>query len=92
MILLQFGVQVIIVALDGMQTDFVGRSLQDGIHNVYSQLIAKVSEGYNAEQLANYTKAEEVAQIIYDVATDNKEQLRYIAGTMLVVYIRSAWN
>lgn len=78
--LAQFGIKVKIVAPGGMQTDFAGRSLQGGMHDAYAQLVAKVSEGYSEEQLANYTKAEDVAQIIYDAATDNKDQLRYIAG------------
>ena len=78
--LAQFNIQVKIVAPGGMQTNFAGRSLQGGMHNAYSQLVEKVSEGYSEEQLANYTKAEDVAQIIYDAATDNKNQLRYIAG------------
>jgi hypothetical protein len=63
-----------------MQTDFAGRSLQGGMHEAYGQLVAKVSEGYSEEQVASYTKAEDVAKIIYDAATDDKEQLRYIAG------------
>ncbi|MBB4804604.1 short-subunit dehydrogenase [Flavobacterium nitrogenifigens] len=78
--LAQFGIQVKIVAPGGMQTDFAGRSLQGGLHEAYKQLIAKVSEGYSEEQIANYTKAETVAQIIYDAATDEKNQLRYVAG------------
>ena len=78
--LAQFGIQVKVVAPGGMQTNFAGSSLQGGMHNAYHQLVEKVSEGYSEEQLANYTKAEEVAQIIYDAATDNKNQLRYFAG------------
>ncbi|GGH61278.1 NAD(P)-dependent dehydrogenase (short-subunit alcohol dehydrogenase family) [Filimonas zeae] len=78
--LAQFGVQVKVVAPGGMQTDFTGRSLQGGIHPAYQQLIDKVSEGYSPEQVANYTKPEEVAQIIFEAATDGKGQLRYVAG------------
>lgn len=78
--LAQFGIRVKIVAPGGMQTDFAGRSLQGAMHDAYQQLVTKVSEGYSAEQVANYTKAEEVARVIFEAATDERNQLRYIAG------------
>jgi short-subunit dehydrogenase len=78
--LAQFGIRVKIVAPGGMQTDFAGRSLQGAMHDAYQQLVTKVSEGYSAEQVANYTKAEEVARVIFKAATDEKNQLRYVAG------------
>ncbi|MDV6167269.1 SDR family oxidoreductase [Flavobacterium sp. DG1-102-2] len=78
--LAQFDIKVKIVAPGGMQTDFTGRSMASGTHNAYRRLIDKVSEGYSEEQIANYTKAEDVAQIIYNAATDGTNQLRYIAG------------
>jgi short-subunit dehydrogenase len=78
--LVQFGIQVKVIAPGGMQTDFAIRSMEVGQHDAYEKLTAEVSKGYSPEQLANYTKVEDVAQIVYNAATDNKTQFRYIAG------------
>jgi NAD(P)-dependent dehydrogenase (short-subunit alcohol dehydrogenase family) len=78
--LVQFGIQVKVVAPGGMQTDFAVRSMEMGQHPAYEKLTTEVSKGYSPEKLECYTKAEDVAQIIYEAATDNKKQLRYIAG------------
>ena len=78
--LAQFGIQVKIIAPGGMQTDFAVRSMELGQHDAYEQLTAEVSKGYSAEQLANYTKVEDVALIVFEAATDNENRLRYVAG------------
>lgn len=78
--LVQFGIQVKVVAPGGMQTDFAVRSMEVGQHHAYEKLTAEVTKGYSPEKLESYTKAEDVAQIIYRAATDNKNQLRYVAG------------
>jgi NAD(P)-dependent dehydrogenase (short-subunit alcohol dehydrogenase family) len=78
--LAQFNTQVKVIAPGGMQTNFAVRSMEVGQHDAYAKLTEEVSKGYSAEQIANYSKVEDIAQIVYEAATDNKNQLRYIAG------------
>lgn len=78
--LAQFGIQIKIIAPGGMQTDFAVRSMELGQHDAYEKLTSEVSKGYSAEKISNYTKVEDIAEIVYQSATDGKNQLRYVAG------------
>ena len=78
--LAQFGVRVKTIAPGGIQTDFAGRSMDGGQHEAYNKLVEKVSEGYSEESIRQFSTAESIASIIYEAATDNKDQLRYVAG------------
>jgi NAD(P)-dependent dehydrogenase (short-subunit alcohol dehydrogenase family) len=78
--LAHFNVKVKIIAPGGIQTEFAGRSMDGGQHEAYDELVKKVSEGYSAERISQFSTAEEIASVIYDAATDDKNQLRYLAG------------
>lgn len=79
--LAHLGIAVKIVAPSGIQTDFAGRSMDGGMHNAYKKLMEKVSEGYSEERISQFSTADKIAEIIYEAASDNKNKLRYIAGT-----------
>jgi NAD(P)-dependent dehydrogenase (short-subunit alcohol dehydrogenase family) len=78
--LAHFGVSVKIIAPGGIQTDFTGRSLDSGMHEAYQKLTDKVSEGYSADLVSQFSTAEYIASSIFEAATDNKNQLRYVVG------------
>lgn len=79
--LAQFGIKVKVVAPGGIQTDFATRSMDIGQHQAYDPLMVEVSKGYSPEKIASYSKVEDIAQVVYEAATDNENQFRYVAGT-----------
>ncbi|HTL09978.1 MAG TPA: SDR family oxidoreductase [Chitinophagaceae bacterium] len=78
--LAHFNIKVKVIAPGGIKTDFAGRSMDSSQHDAYQKLIEKVSEGYSAETIEQFSTAEAIALVIYEAATDGKDQLRYIAG------------
>ena len=61
----------------GTATDFTGRSLQVAEHDAYTTLFQQLMTGQEGVQFA---PAEVIAEVVYEAATDEQDQLRYPAG------------
>jgi NAD(P)-dependent dehydrogenase (short-subunit alcohol dehydrogenase family) len=65
----------------GMKTDFFTRSFEVVMHRDYDALVNKVmSIITDPKQMETFSTAEQIAEVVYEAATDGKNQLRYVAG------------
>ncbi len=77
------------VSPGGIATDFTGRSLQVAEHPAYADLLQKLLASQGSEQQAHFSSPEAIAEVVYEAATDQKDQLRYQAGADAVaIYAR----
>jgi NAD(P)-dependent dehydrogenase (short-subunit alcohol dehydrogenase family) len=77
----KFGIQVKTVAPGGIRTDFAGRSLVLTQHPAYAELLAKVLAAFSdPERRKGGSSAEEIAEVVWEAATDGKDQVTYVAG------------
>ena len=77
----KFGIGIKTVSPGGISTDFASRSLVVASHPAYQQLMDKVTAAFfNPERAANRSTAEQIAEVVYEAATDGKDKLRYVAG------------
>ena len=61
-----------------MKTDFFTRSFDTGRHKAYDELVDKVMAVItDPATMTTYSTPGQVAQVVYEAATDGKEQLRY---------------
>ena len=76
-----FGIGIKTIEPGGIRTDFFTRSLDTGRHPAYDALVNKVM-GMIADrkQMATYSSPDQIAEVVYEAATDGKDQLRYVAG------------
>ena len=78
----EFGGKVKIIEPGAIITDFTGRSLDfsnDETFKEYQPLIGKVMSAMQS-LFQNASAASVIANVIYQAATDDSPQLRYIAG------------
>jgi NAD(P)-dependent dehydrogenase (short-subunit alcohol dehydrogenase family) len=77
----QFGIGTKTVSPGGMRTDFFTRSFDTGRHEAYDALVEKVMNVIrDPRQMATYSSSDQIAEVVYEAATDGKDQLRYVAG------------
>ena len=77
----QFGIGMKTVSPGGMRTDFFTRSFDSGRHEAYDGLVDKVMNVIrDPKQMATYSSPDQIAEVVYEAATDGKDQLRYVAG------------
>ena len=73
----KIGVGIKTVSPGGIKTDFAGRSMDMSSHPVYEKWVQKLFAGFSED---NFTPAEQIAEVVYEAATDGKDKLRYVAG------------
>ena len=77
----QFGIGMKVIEPGGIRTDFFTRSFDTGRHPAYDALVDKVMGVItDPKQTATYSTPEQIAEVVFEAATDGKDQLRYVAG------------
>jgi len=77
----KFGIGIKTVSPGGIETDFISRSLVMTAHPAYNDLVKQVFAGFtDPNRAAKPSTAEQIAEVVYEAATDEKKQLRYVAG------------
>jgi len=77
----EFGITVKTVSPGGIATDFAGRSLVMTKHEAYNEQMNKVLSVFmDPERAKDYSTAAQIADVVYEAATDGKSTLRYVAG------------
>ena len=77
----KFGICIKTIVPGFMKTNFTGAA-ELAASTPYTELLDKVIAMFNSPELAdNAATPEQVAEIVYEAATDGKSQLQYLAGT-----------
>ena len=77
--LAQFKIGIKNVAPGGIKSDFT-KAMQVTEDKAYEATLAKMTEGFQDGTLMEFTDAEQIAEVVYEAATDEKDQLTYPAG------------
>lgn len=73
----KLGIGIKTIAPGAIQTDFIGRSYKWALHPAYQQWIDRFTANVATTVFA---APETIAEVVYEAATDGKDQVRYLAG------------
>jgi NAD(P)-dependent dehydrogenase (short-subunit alcohol dehydrogenase family) len=73
----KLGIGIKTIAPGGIQTDFAGRSLDTASHPAYSKWMGRLFEKIKER---TPSPVDDIAAVVYEAATDGRDQLRYVAG------------
>jgi NAD(P)-dependent dehydrogenase (short-subunit alcohol dehydrogenase family) len=77
----RFGIKVKTVAPGGIKTDFAGRSLVLAQHPAYADLVGRALAVFSdPARQARASTAEQIAEVVWEAATDGKDRVTYLAG------------
>ncbi|KMQ61508.1 short-chain dehydrogenase [Chryseobacterium angstadtii] len=74
-----FGVDVKTVSPGGIKTDFVSRSLDAATTPAYQEMTDSLFSSFEG-MMETASEPVQIAEVVYEAATDGKKQLRYVAG------------
>src|SRR5271169_366045 len=77
----QFGIGIKTVEPGGMKTDFFTRSFDTGRQEAYDALVERVMGTItDPKTMSTYSTPAQIAEVVYEAATDGRDLLRYVAG------------
>jgi short-subunit dehydrogenase len=75
----KLGIGIKTVSPGAIKTDFIGRSMDMSSHSAYDELIKQMFSNMG-EHIQSASSAEQIAEVVYEAATDGESKLRYVAG------------
>lgn len=75
----KFGIDVKTVSPGGIKTDFVSRSLDMATQPEYQEMVDKLFSSFEG-MMEVASEPVQIAEVVYEAATDGKSKLRYVAG------------
>jgi len=76
-----FGIGVKTIAPGGIKTDFFSRSLVVAQHAAYADPVQKTFARFmDPERAKLHSTPDQIAEVVYEAATDGKHQIRYVCG------------